>query len=58
MHGKQLLIFVVRELTDSLLVYFSAVITVAYTLVSRSMTSDDGVFIPFSNNLFFAPALR
>ena len=27
-------------------------------LVSRSMTSDDGVFIPFSNNLFFAPALR
>ena len=27
-------------------------------LVSRSMTSDDGVFIPFSNNLFFAPPLR
>ena len=29
-HGKELIISVVRDLTDSLLVYFPALITVAY----------------------------
>ena len=58
-HGKELIIFVVRDLTDSLLCVFSRSNNrTLLMLVSRSMTSEYGVFIPFSNNLFFAPALR
>ena len=59
-HGKELIISVVRDLTDSLLCVFSCSNKqlLLCMLVSRLMTSDDGVFIPFSNNLFFAPPLR
>ena len=53
-HGEELIIFVVRDLTDSLLCVFPCSNNrPLLMLVSRSMTSEYGVFIPFSNNLFF-----